>query len=178
MSQLTTLSRPYAKAAFETALASGDLAAWSRMLGTLSAVVAHEKVANYLRSPFAGPEQQARTLIELCGEELNEAGRNFVTILAENKRLPLLPEIHRLFQEEKARQERTIDVEVVSAYALTDSVEAKLADSLKRRLQRDVKIHSRVDNSLLGGMVVRAGDLVIDGSVRGRLQKLAEAMKS
>lgn len=178
MSQLTTLSRPYARAAFEAANAAGALPQWSQMLQVLSAVVSDADVARYLAGPSASAERKAQTLLELCGDVLNEQGSNFVKVVAENKRLQLLPEIARLFEEMKAGQERTLDVDVVSAYALTDSAEAKLAEALRKRLQREVKIKVQVDNSLIGGLVIRAGDVVIDGSVRGKLQKLAEALNS
>lgn len=178
MAQLTTLARPYARAAFETAQAAGNLALWSQMLGTLGAVVRDEKVAALLASPARGAEQKAQVLVDLCGEALDEQGRNFVRVLAENKRLNLLPEIHELFEELKAEQERVLDVDVVSAFEMSEGAKDKLAQALTARLQRDVKIHTRVDGSLIGGLVVRAGDVVIDGSVRGRLHKLAEALNS
>lgn len=178
MAQLTTLARPYAKAAFEEALAKSALQGWSQMLGTLSAVVRHEKVAAYLASPTLTPEGKANALIELCAEALDEPSRNFVRVLAENKRLALLPEIHDLFEEFKAEQERSVDVDVVSAFDMSEESSRRLAESLRQRLQRNVNITTRVDRSLIGGLIVRAGDVVIDGSVRGRIQKLAEALNS
>lgn len=178
MSQLTTLARPYAKAAFEVALSGDSLSNWSAMLGLLGAVARHETVVRYLSSPSLSAQQQAGAVIELCGDELNAQAQNFLNLLAENKRLLLLPEIHRLFEELKASQEKTIDVDVTTAFALTDSAREKLAQSLKTRLQREVNINSHIDKRLIGGLVVRAGDLVIDGSIRGRLNKLAEAMNS
>lgn len=178
MSQLTTLARPYAKAAFEVALSGKSLSSWSAMLDLLGAVARHETVARYLSSPSLSAQQQAATIIELCGDELNVQAQNFLNLLAENKRLLLLPEIHRLFEELKASQEKTIDVEVTTAFALSGSAQENLAQSLKIRLQREVNINTHIDKRLIGGLVVRAGDLVIDGSVRGRLNKLAEAMNS
>src|SRR5690606_8374769 len=138
MSQLTTLSRPYARAAFEVANAAGALPQWSRMLRILSTVVSQAEVARYLAAPTVSTDQKAQQIVELCGDELDTQGRNFVKVVADNKRLPLLPEISRLFEEMKAAQERTLEVDVVSAYALTDSAEAKLADALRNRLQREV----------------------------------------
>lgn len=178
MAQLTTLARPYAKAAFEEALAKNALQGWSQMLGTLGAVVRDEKVAAYLASPTLTPEGKAKALIELCAEALDELGRNFVRVLAENKRLALLPEIQSLFEEFKANQERSVDVDVVSAFDMSEDSSRRLAESLRQRLQRNVNITTRVDRSLIGGLIVRAGDVVIDGSVRGRIQKLAEALNS
>lgn len=178
MSQLTTLARPYAKAAFEMAVTNDNLNGWSSMLGLLAALMQEARVAAYLSAPSHSAEQQARTLIDLCGSELDDGGRNFVGLLATNKRLPLLAEIARMFEELKAERERVVDVEVISAFSMNDDAQQKLAAALKRRLQCDVKLNTTVDKSLIGGLVVRAGDLVIDGSVRGKLNKLTETMNA
>lgn len=178
MAELTTLARPYARAAFEAALGAGKLQEWSGELSKLAAVVSDDKVAAALSRPSLTDEQQAGILIDLLGGELSPETGNFVRLLAENKRLPLLPEIHELFERHKANQERTVDVEVLSAFPLAAESQDRLAQSLKANLQREVSIRSEVDKSLIGGVVIRAGDLVIDGSVRGKLSKLAEAMNS
>jgi len=114
----------------------------------------------------------------VCGDAINDKGRNFMRVLADNKRLPLLPEIAVLFEEFKANQEKSVDVDVVSAFPLEQAVAERLAQVLRGKLQREVTINASVDSSLLGGVLVRAGDVVIDGSVRGRLAKLALAMNS
>jgi F-type H+-transporting ATPase subunit delta len=178
MSQLTTLARPYAKAAFESAVGSNTLQQWSEGLGLLAALLQHEKVATYLSVPSRSGEQQAATLFELCGDALDSSMQNFVQLLANNKRLVLLPEIQVLFEQLKAERERSVDVEVVSAFPLDAAAEAKLRGALLNRLQREVKLSSSVDKSLIGGMIVRAGDLVIDASVRGKLKKLTETMNA
>lgn len=116
--------------------------------------------------------------MDVCGEELDQAARNFVSVLAENKRLELLPEIAVLFEQYKAEQEQSVDVEVTSAFALNADQQDQLAKALSARLRREVRMQTREDASLIGGIVVRAGDLVIDGSVRGKLAQLAEALKS
>jgi F-type H+-transporting ATPase subunit delta len=176
MAQLTTMARPYAKAAFSTAESSGQLANWSKGLGLLAAVAQQPRVAGYLKNPSSSASAQAQTLIDLCGSELGAQVQNFVLVLAVNKRLPLLAEIVALFEQLKAERERTVDVDVVSAFALDSAAEQKLSSLLKQKLQREVKISTSVDNTLIGGVVVRAGDMVIDNSVRGRLKKLAESM--
>lgn len=178
MSQFTTLARPYAKAAFKAAEEGASLQAWSQGLGLLAALLQQEKVAAYLANPAHNGEQQAAALLGLCGDELDGKLQNLVRLLATNRRLPLLPEIHALFEALKAERERTVEVDVVSAFPLDGDAEAKLAASLKSRLNREVKLSSRVDKSLIGGMVVRAGDLVIDSSVRGKLKKLTETMNA
>jgi F-type H+-transporting ATPase subunit delta len=117
-------------------------------------------------------------LLEVCGDALSAKVQNFVCVLAENKRVELLPEISTLFEQLKANQERSVDVDVVSAFALDSDLQQRLAQALRSKLQREVTINASVDTSLLGGVLVRAGDVVIDGSVRGRLAKLAQAMTS
>lgn len=176
MSQLTTFARPYARAAFETAIADGNLKAWSASLGLLAALVQDTKVAGYLSDPSRNTGEQAQTLIDIAGSELDAKAQNLVLVLAANKRLALLPEIAELFDELKADYEKTIDVDVISAFGLDQNAENSLVAALKQRLQRDVKLNVSVDRALIGGMIVRAGDLVIDGSVRGRLNKLAESI--
>jgi F-type H+-transporting ATPase subunit delta len=176
MAQLMTLARPYARAAFETAVQDRALPRWSAMLHLLAALVGEASVARQLHDPSRNTGAQAQMLLDLCGSELDTKGQNFVLVLAANKRLLLLAEISALFEALKAEHEKSIDVEVKSAFAMDDAATAKLAAALKQRLQREVKLNTSVDKSLIGGLVVRAGDLVIDGSVRGRLNKLAESL--
>jgi F-type H+-transporting ATPase subunit delta len=178
MAELTTLARPYARAAFEVASSSDQLQSWSDMLRKLANVVSNDRVAEMLSSPSLTGDQQAQIVIDLCGDEISGQLQNFISVLSENKRLSLLPEIVGLFDILKADQELTVDVEISTAFALVEKTEEKLAQAIKEKLNRDVKIHSQVDKNLIGGMVIRAGDLVIDDSVRGKLHKLAEAMSS
>jgi F-type H+-transporting ATPase subunit delta len=178
MAELSTLARPYAKAAFEYALQGNELSAWSTQLATAAAVVGDDRVSSVLSDPALTAEQQAQALIGICGDEMGSKACNFVSILADNKRLALLPEISSLFEQLKANQEKSVDVQVISAYDLAEGAEQKLAEALKTKLERDVRVDTVVDSELLGGVLIRAGDLVIDGSVRGRLNKLAEAMNS
>ncbi|MFT6286300.1 MAG: F-type H+-transporting ATPase subunit delta [Alcanivorax sp.] len=178
MAELSTLARPYAKAVFEFARDNSDLSQWSTQLETVAAVSQDSTMMAVFSNPSLTAEQQAQTLSDICGDELDTQGRNFVAILADNKRLALLPEIYSLFAKYKANQEKSVDVEVVSAFDLADSVRDRLAEVLGKKLERDVKVSTTTDSSLLGGVLIRADDLVIDGSVRGRLNKLAEAMNS
>ena len=123
-------------------------------------------------------QEQAQTMNDVCGDATGAEVKNFVTILSTNKRLSLLPEIYAQFELLKSNLEKSVDVEVVSAFDLDDATAGKLADVLGKKLERDVKVSTSTDSDLLGGVLIRAGDLVIDGSVRGRLNKLAEAMNS
>jgi F-type H+-transporting ATPase subunit delta len=178
MAELSTLARPYAKAAFEYARDKEALAQWAQQLATAAAVTMDDVLVAVLGNPALTAEQQAQTVTEVCGDALEAEVRNYIAILATNKRIALLPEISSLFYQYKANQEKSIDVEVVSAFDLADATTDKLAQVLGKKLEREVKVSTSTDESLLGGVLIRAGDLVIDGSVRGRLNKLAEAMNS
>lgn len=178
MAELATLARPYARAVFNYAVAAGDMQAWSAMLGVLSAVAQHEKIVRMCGAPDLNSEQQARAISDACGDQLNNEGRNFVSVLAENRRLPLLPYVARLYEGFKAQREKTVNVEITSAFPLEDSTEQKLAASLQKKLDRTVSVATTVDKELLGGVIIRTGDMVIDGSVRGKLAKLGEAIVS
>jgi F-type H+-transporting ATPase subunit delta len=178
MAELSTLARPYAKAAFQVAVQDGALDNWSKMLTLSAAVSADASVSVLLADPSLSSEQLASAFLGVCGDEIDAKGSNFVHLLTENKRIGLLPEIAEQFSALKANQEKTLDVEVTTAYELSPETLAKLAESLKTKLECDVKLNTNVDQSLLGGAVIRAGDTVIDSSVRGKLVKLAESMNS
>ena len=178
MAELSTLARPYAKAAFEYAVAANELSAWSTQLMLAAAVSQASNIQNVLSSPSLTTAEQADKFIAVCGEEISSHMQNFIRVLAENKRLALLPQIASLYDEFKANREKSVDVEVSTAFDLDESLQAKLAQALTKQLDRDVNLQAVVDKSLLGGVIIRAADVVIDGSVRGRLNKLAETMSS
>lgn len=178
MAELTTLARPYAKAAFAYAQGQSQLADWANQLETASRVVAQPKIAQLLGDPAKTPAQLSSVLIEVLAVDTNGGFANFVKVLADNRRLALLPTIRAQFNQLKANLEASVDVEVVSAFDLSDDQTQSLVAVLKGKLEKDINVHTRTDSSLIGGVVIRAGDLVIDGSVRGRLNKLAEAMNS
>jgi len=178
MAELSTIARPYAKAAFEHALEKSVLSQWSEQLAVVATVTMDTTMESVLGNPSLTSTQQAQTLTDVCGDTLGAELRNFVEILAANKRLSLLPEIYTLFEQQKANQERSVDVEVVSAFEMDNNTRDTLAAVLGKKLEREVKVSTSTDKDLLGGVLIRAGDLVIDGSVRGRLNKLAEAMNS
>ena len=178
MADLTTLARPYAKAAFQVALGDADLQRWSQMLALAAAVCETEQVKAILTAPRFSAEQLAGTVVDICGDELDAKGKNFITLLAENKRLGLLPEISSLYEDLKAQQEKSVDVEITTAFAINAATADSLSGALSKRLQREIRLSTSVDPSLIGGAVIRAGDMVIDNSVRGKLKKLAEAMNA
>ena len=177
MAELTTLARPYAKAVFQSA-AAGGADNWSEQLNLLGAVAQQATMVKVFASPTLTSQQQAAAVVDVCGDALSKPAQNLVQILADNKRLPLLPEIATLFAQYQAEQERKVDVEVTTAYQLSDELQARLAAALKQKLDREVSMRTSVDSDLVGGVVIRAGDTVIDGSIRGRLAKLAEVMSA
>ena len=178
MAESITLARPYANAAFEVAAADNALAQWSQMLKILAAVSSQPKISELLKSPALTAEKQSDALLSICGDDVSDKGSNMVRLLAENRRLALLPQISELFDTLKDAREKSIDVEVSTAYALSDATVKSLTAALEKRLDRSVKLHSTVDQQLIGGVVIRAGDTVIDNSVRGKLNKLAESLSS
>lgn len=173
-----TLARPYAKAAFEFASAAGRIDAWSGMLSLAAVAVDVPQVAELLKNPRLTSESKVKTLVQLFGSDIDEAFRNFVTTLGDNDRLDVLPTIRELFEELKAEAEKTLDVEVQTAFELTPAQLQTLAAALSKRLDRTVNPQQVVNPALIGGVVIRAGDVVVDGSVRGKLSQLAESLKS
>ena len=178
MAELSTLARPYAKAAFEFAADAGDLQGWSQSLSTAGAIAQQPMVVKLLSSPSLTAQQQAAAVIDICGDALNVTGQNFVAILSENRRLQLLPQISFQFEIMKANREKAVDVEVIAAQELDVQQQQQLSDALGAKLERKINMQVSLDKSLLGGAVIRAGDTVIDGSIRGRLAKLAESLNS
>lgn len=178
MAELSTLARPYAKAAFEYAAANNALDVWSEALAWLAQLVEDAQLAALLCSPSVARAQRARLLIELGDERLGTPVRNFVQVLAENDRLLLLPVLFEQFQAFKADHQRVVEVEVTSAAPIDEGQQQRLARALAQRLGREVRLQVSIDPALIGGAVIRAGDTVIDGSLRGRLNKLAGALLS
>ncbi|WP_370980535.1 F0F1 ATP synthase subunit delta [Agaribacterium sp. ZY112] len=178
MAELTTLARPYAKAAFESALQDSDLASWAEALTLLAAVSAQAPAAALISAPQITAEQKAQSLKDICADKLNKKQQNFVSILAENDRLALLPEIATLYELYKANQEQSVDVNIETAFDLDEAQLSALQVSLKKTLAREVELSTSVNSDLLGGVFIRAGDTVIDASIRGRLNKLAGAISA
>ena len=177
MAEKATIARPYARAAFEYANANGALADWSAALGAAAQVAADPRVEPLLSSPEVRAEAITGLVAEAAGAATGPV-RNFLDLLAENGRLAWLPEIAAQYEVLRREAEQVADVEVVSAMELDEAQKARLAQALRTRLGREVRMHTRTDASLIGGAIVRAGDLVIDGSLRGRLGRLASEMNA
>ena len=173
MAELTTLARPYAKAAFERAREGDALAGWSEMLALAAAVIADERVAERVAgNPLVDAEDAAGFVLDVGGDRFTEEFANLIRLMADNRRLILLPEVSRQFARYRAEAERTLDVEVTTAVDAPEGFADQLAEALKKRYERDVNVTLKRDETLLGGAVVRAGDTVIDGSLKGKLSAL------
>jgi len=176
MAEKRTVARPYAHAAFALAQEQDALQAWSDMMILLGQAASEPQLAAML----ANPEQETAKMVELLqaivGEAIFDSGSNLLKLLAENGRLPLLPEIAVLFEEARAEFEKSIHAEVVSATALSDAQQQQIIAALSRRLGKEVTLSHRVDESLIGGVIIHAGDMVIDGSVANRLEKLSTSL--
>ncbi|MRI33415.1 F0F1 ATP synthase subunit delta [Endozoicomonas sp. OPT23] len=176
--ELTTCARPYAKAAFELAKEKNQLNEWSQMLTLSAAVSRHESVAELLADPASSGDSKADAFIKLCEGSLTAEFENYIRILANKKRISLLPYIEFLFEQMKAQDQSYQDIEVISAYPLNEDQQQKIAKQVEKRLGRSVRMHTQIDSYLIGGVIVKAGDLVIDSSVRARLNQLSDAMIS
>jgi F-type H+-transporting ATPase subunit delta len=178
VAERATIARPYAKAAFEYARDAKAFAEWSQGLKTAAEIVADPRVAAITDDPHWSQADLVSIITDVAGAKLNPGMQNFVRVLAENHRLLLLPEIAAHFEALRSDVENTVDVEVISAVELNAAQREKLSAALGARLKRKVRMQTSVDATLLGGAVVRAGDLIIDGSLKGRLQRLATELES
>lgn len=178
MAEVKTVARPYAKAAFEVAREQGSVAQWADMLDVLADATKQPKLAAALQNPAFSAQEKASALAQVCEEVVTEQGKAYLLSLAENKRLLLLPAIAELFTQFKLNFEKAVDVTVTSAFPLSAEQEQALAESLGKKLDRQIKLTSATDAALIGGVIIRTGDLIIDGSVRGKIAKLAEAINS
>lgn len=178
MAENSTVARPYASAIFDVAQKASDLAGWSDRLELIAAVVADPTMMALIGSPKAEAGQIAGLINDVCGDKLNAEGQNLVKLLAENDRLTSIADIASRYDELKAEAEKTVEAEVITATPIDDAQQQKLATALQQKLGRSVRLNCSVDEDLMGGAVIRAGDMVIDGSVKTRLQKLAGAITS
>lgn len=176
MAETSIIARPYGMAVFKQATEEGKVAEWAEMLGLLVSIVRDPTMAGLIASPRVNNEQLAALIIDVCGERLSKTGQNLVRLLAENERLGATPEIARVFDEERAAAEGRSRVEVTSAFGLSADEQRSIEESMKKRLGTKVDVSVSVDDSLIGGVIIRAGDLVIDASFRGRLAQLGQAL--
>jgi F-type H+-transporting ATPase subunit delta len=176
MAEAATIARPYAKAAFMSARDSKALADWSKALQSSAGIAADSRIEDLITNPRVSEDQIVSMFAGLGGAGIDAHWQNFVRLLAEYKRLEVLPQISEQYEILRAQFEREVDVQVTSAVPMTAEQQSKLSASLKTRFKRDVRMTTAVDASLMGGAVIRAGDLVIDGSIKGRLERMASEL--
>lgn len=174
MAEKATIARPYARAAFAHARAGNNLPRWSEALALATAVVSDPKVTELLDNPRVTPAELVDFIVDIAGPARADAQvKNFLATLAEGRRLALLPEVTAMFEALRAEIENIADVEIVSAVELTGAQRERLAAALRKRMGREVRLSCSVDPKLIGGAIVRSRDLVIDGSLEARLQRLS-----
>ena len=176
MAEILTIARPYAQAAFQFADAHQALKEWSGMLELLAVVAADPEMTALIENPRMTETQLAELFISIGADRLDDNCHNFIRLLAENRRLKLLPEIATLFEIQRREAEQSIRAELITAFPVTEAQQATVTAALKQRLGRDIELECKTDASLLGGAIIRAGDLVIDGSVRGKLERLGNSL--
>jgi F-type H+-transporting ATPase subunit delta len=176
MAEKMTLARPYAKAIFMLAEDAQTRQTWSDNLHVLAALVSNQEVAPLLHDPRVSHDQLFDLMQSLVGGQLGVEGLNLVRLLIQNKRLDLVPLIAEQYEILRTEHEGLADVDVTAAAPLSAHQLDNLADALTRRLGRRVRLHTHIDESLIGGFVIRTGDLVIDGSVKDRLSRLSSAL--
>ncbi|MDF7679554.1 F0F1 ATP synthase subunit delta [Enterobacteriaceae bacterium ESL0689] len=177
MSEFVTVARPYAKAAFDFAIEHNRVEHWQNMLLFAAEVTKNEQMAELLTGDLA-PEALSDSFIAVCGEQLDENGQNLIRVMAENSRLQVLPDVLELFIRLRAASEATATVEVISASPLSEEQRTKIIGAMEKRLSRKVKLNCKIDKSVMAGIIIRSGDMVIDGSVRSRLDRLADVLQS
>jgi F-type H+-transporting ATPase subunit delta len=169
----STIARPYAEAIFARAQEAGQLDLWSDMLEFLAAAISDPQMTGVISNPKIGRERMTELMLDIAGGRLTDEGQNLVRLLVANDRLVVVPEICVLYEQLKNESQGVAQVTVTTAYPLNPAEEQALAEALKARLGREVKLTTERDPSLIGGIRVQAGDLVIDGSLKARLQQLA-----
>ena len=173
MSDFTTAARPYANAVYDLAQETGSLESWSDALSNLAAVVADEEMQKLLSSPDTGAQEKSDLIIQIMGDKLTEQQQNLVKLMAENGRLMSMSYVLDQFEVARAKAENKIDAEVISAFELTAEQTDELANTLKNKLGCEITLTTSIDESLIGGVVIKAGDTIIDASMKSQLDSLA-----
>ena len=181
MSELTTIARPYAKAVFDFAIEQRSIdkstvKKWEEMLGFLAEVVENDTMKDFLTNSFSA-EKLADTVISICGEQVDQYGQNLIRLMAENKRLTVLPIVFKEFQHYVEEYNAIAEVQVTSAQPLSIAQQEKVAAAMEKKLARKIKLNCNVDTSLIAGVIIRTDDFVIDGSSRGQLNRLANELQ-
>lgn len=178
MSELSNLARPYAKAVFELAKDSGDYENWSNQLAFLSTVAADQNLLDAIQNPAISAQQITDLVLGIGKDQLDEQGQNLAKLLVRNKRIAALGDINEQFLIMRDEAEQVIEAQLITASEVNDAQKQKIESALSKRLGKTIHLEATVDESLIGGAVVRAGDWVVDGSVKAQLQDLVSAIGS
>jgi F-type H+-transporting ATPase subunit delta len=178
MAETATIARPYAEAVFALADGAGKLADWSSMLASLAAVASDARVRTVISDPNLSPAKVAGILIGILTGQLSGEAENFVRVLAENRRLEVLPEIRTQYEALRNERENLVEAEIYTAFELSDPQLAELVAGLERKTGRRVKAHVEIDKELIGGVKIVIGDKVVDASARAQLSALESALKA
>lgn len=170
-----TIARPYSEAVFAQADKESSIDSWSEALVFLNTLISDEQVQTLIGSPSHSDAQVQDVLLSVASD-LSETQQNFIKLLVQNKRLDVVSEIASQYEALRAQHENRVQVEVTSAYALSDSEIAEISKSLETKLSSKVDIKTAVDEDLVGGVVIRAGDMVIDTSVRGQVEQFSQSL--
>ncbi len=177
MSELATLARPYAAAVFKRAKETQSATKWSKSLAFMSDILKNKDISVVVDNPKVDKQRLSELLLDICQGHVNEESENFLKLLVHNNRLRLVPTIAKLFEAFKADDEGYLEVEVLTAYALSKEAKQEFTATLEKNLGKKIHMNVAVDKSLIGGVLVRAGDKVIDVSIKGRLQYMQKALK-
>lgn len=177
MAEAITVARPYAVAAWRHAEANGKVDLWSEMLALMADVVRNETMAKIVGDPRVDADQLSRLMLDICGGRLNKEAESLVHILVENGKLGLMPEIALVFATLKSEAGGAVDATLLAAFPVNAKFEQDIAAAMQRRLNREVNFTTEEDKSLLGGVVIRVGDMVIDASIKGQIEALANELR-
>ncbi len=176
MAEFSNVARPYAQAAFELAQEGNDLAGWGDQLDLLAAVSSDTNLIELLKDPAFTTQQQTDLILGVCGDKVSSHGASLVKLLVKNDRVQALSDIARIYAERRAEAESVIEADMITATAIDAAQQEQFASALQTRLGRTVKLNFEIDQDLIGGAVIRAGDWVVDGSVKAQLEKLIGAV--
>jgi F-type H+-transporting ATPase subunit delta len=177
MAETTTIARPYGVAAYTQARKEGNVPLWDEMLEFCAAVASEPAMAALLANPRIERSALGDLFLAVAGGRLSSTGAGFVRVLQENRRFEVLPQIYQIFQELRAADESRADVDIVAAYAVNAKYKHELEAAMQRRLGCEVTVTTTIDRGLIGGMIVRAGDMTIDLSLRGALNRLSHELR-
>jgi len=176
MAEKSTIARPYAQAIFSLASDQKRLSEWSDQLALAATVVSDAGMESLIGNPRVAKDKIVALVVDVCGKKLDKAGQDMIRVLVDNDRLELLPEIFRQYEAYRAEAEKVVKAHVTSAFLVSSKQKSDIISALKKRLGREVTLECQVDKSLLGGAIIRAGDMVIDGSITGHLDRLTHAL--